>query len=99
MPHVLQRVTVIRLDLHVRPYYIHFAQSPNPSDYHRRIRFCEDAIRRLEDSDGQVNDSWTSEETHYFAYRVLWIGRKSDIGQLQTFVYLMKDLFTLKKLQ
>lgn len=53
-------------DLHFHPYKIQIVQSLNPSDNQKRLQFCEEMARRLEENYDQVNNLWMSDVTHFY---------------------------------
>lgn len=86
---------ILHLDLRFHPYRIQIVHALNSGDYEKRIRFCEDMLSKI--TTNLTTCEWAMRRTSIFL--VLWRNKISDIGQIQTLVYFMKHLFTLKKLR
>lgn len=56
---------ILHKDLNFHPYKIQIVQSLKPTDNQKRLQFCEEMARRLEENVDQVNNLWMSDEAHF----------------------------------
>ncbi|KAG8320910.1 hypothetical protein J6590_058067 [Homalodisca vitripennis] len=85
---------ILHQELNFHSYKIQIEQSLKPTGHQKRVQFCEEMARRLEENVDQVNNLWMRRISTSL---VLLINKTSDTGLRKTLAHFMKRLFMMKK--